>query len=199
MKRGADEYTTFVTHPRYGQRPRVTGLSPEPDAAGNVFIHWHSPSESRIQGTAIVADLARQTPATIPVTHYFDAKRDCRDCGRPFLFFAEEQKYWYEQLGFGLDSDCVRCTACRKTQQGFERTRARYAELSHLASPTIHESLELVQCWLELVEASVFGNRQAPRMRSLLSRLSTRIPERAQGLFRELSMRMQAACNRNDG
>ena len=41
------------------------------------------------------------------MTHYFDAKRVCRKCERPFLFFAEEQKYWYEDLRFPLEADCL--------------------------------------------------------------------------------------------
>ena len=101
------EYRDFVVHPRYGQGPRITGLNPETDHAARVFLHWHSPQWSRIPNTAILADLSRQSTATVPVTHYFEVKRRCRDCGKPLIFFAVEQQYWYEELGFGLDSDCV--------------------------------------------------------------------------------------------
>ena len=105
MKRIPDEYATYIEHPRYGRRPRITGMNPETVYGGDVFIHWHSSKKCRIPNTAILADLSQQTPATVPVTHYYDVKRHCLDCGRSFLFFAEEQKHWYEVLGFGLDSD----------------------------------------------------------------------------------------------
>ena len=104
----------FVMHPIFGDKPYVTGLNPVQDREGETFFHWHSPQENRIPYTAIKADLKKQTASTIPVTHYFDVKRICRECNKPFIFFAKEQQYWYEELGFKLDSNCVRCCQCRK-------------------------------------------------------------------------------------
>jgi len=112
------EYDGYVEHPRFGKRPHHTGLNPETDFGGDIFLHWHSPRECRIPNTAIASDLSRQTEATIPVTHYYDVKRQCRDCGKPFIFFAQEQKHWYEELKFPLEADCVRCSSCRKREQG---------------------------------------------------------------------------------
>jgi Probable zinc-ribbon domain len=193
MPRERNEYDAFVTHPRYGQRPHFTGLNPQPDhLTGSVYIHWHSPPECRIAKTAIAADISKQRTATIPVTHYFDSKRQCRDCGRPFLFFAQEQKHWYEELGFGLDSDCVRCTQCRKKQQGLGHAQVRYEELFHVANRTIEEDLELVRLWLTLVETSVFSSRQAPQMRSLVKRLSSQVPDKAREEVQNLSVRLLA-------
>ncbi|WP_366929827.1 zinc-ribbon domain containing protein [uncultured Thiodictyon sp.] len=105
--RPKEDYSKFVDHPRYGRLPRMTGLNPDTNYT-DVFLHWHSAKECRIPNTAIRADLSRQTPATVQVTHYFDVRRQCRDCDKPFIFFAEEQKYWYEILGFGLDSGLFR-------------------------------------------------------------------------------------------
>ena len=165
-------FREFVTHPRYGQGPRITGLDPENDfATGRVFLHWHSPAGVRIPYTAIPADVSRQMPATVPVTHYFDAKRQCADCGRPFIFFAAEQKHWYEELGFPLESDCVRCVVCRKKQQGHEWHRQRYEELCHVPARTPEENLELAECAVSLIEAGVFGRRQIERVRSTLKKV----------------------------
>ncbi len=146
MTHETDKYAEFVDHPRFGRRPQLTGLNPSPADRG-VHLHWNATTRNeiatqfesvmgkkwpsgglhafsartkRIANTAIVADLSRQTAATMAVTHYFDLECNCRDCGRSFIFFAEEQKYWYEELGFGLDSDCVHCVECRKRQQGGE-------------------------------------------------------------------------------
>jgi len=120
-----DEFADFVEHPRLGKAPRQTGLDRSQDEPG-VILHWRSKPETRVPGTAIEADLERQTPATFPVTHYFDERRICRDCGRRFLFFAAEQKYWYEERGFPLDSDCVRCPPCRKKRQEAIRAHKEY-------------------------------------------------------------------------
>ena len=156
----ARDYREFVTHPRYGQGPRTTGLNPEADYAGDVFLHWHSPRGSRIPNTAIPADVSRQSRATVPVTHYFDVVRQCRDCGKRFIFFAAEQKYWYEELGFGLESDCVRCVVCRKKEQGIGLKRERYEELFHIADRNAEQSLEMADCCLALVAAQVFHKQK---------------------------------------
>lgn len=166
-KRSAD----FVPHPRYGDEPRLTGLNPKEDwVTCGVHLHWHSPSDVRVPNTAIAADTSRQNQPTIAVTHYFDSRRRCVDCQRSFLFFAAEQKYWYEVLGFPLESDCVRCVPCRKKQRGLEAQRQRYEELFALEDRTPDQDIEFVECALALVAAGVFGRRLLERLRSILKR-----------------------------
>ena len=165
------EFREYVKHPRYGKGPLITGLDPQPDyATARIFLHWHSPEGVRIPNTAIAADLSRQQPATIPVTHYFDAKRQCVECRKPFIFFAAEQKHWYEELGFPLESDCVRCILCRKKQQRLVASRQRYEDLFHIQDRTPEQNLEMAECSRSLFEAGVFGERQLERMRGLLKK-----------------------------
>jgi hypothetical protein len=192
------DYREFVTHPRYGQEPRITGLNPEADDAGRVVLHWHSPNDSRIPNTAIPADLSRQSPATVPVTHYFDARRQCRDCGRPFIFFAAEQQYWYEELGFGLDSDCVRCIVCRKKQQGTALKRERYEELFHVANRTAEQDLEMADGCLSLVEAHVFHKQKLQHVRAILKRFPSDSKEGTALKVQTLWERLHA-LERDDG
>lgn len=175
-KRKDKEYEAFVEHPRYGQGPRPTGLNPSMEdwtkpSGPYIKLHWHSGPDCRIPNTAIVANGSKQNFTTMPVSHYFDVKRTCHDCSRPFLFFAEEQKYWYEELGFPLDADCVRCVPCRKQEQGIAQKRQRYEELFHAPSLTEEESLEMAECCMSLIEASVFSPRQHERVRMLLNRV----------------------------
>ena len=93
MKREHSDPEQSVNHPRYGKRPRITGLNP---AGGpDVHFHPHTTKKNRIANTAIRADLARQKYTIAAVTHYLDVERSCRDCQRPFIFFAAEQKHWY--------------------------------------------------------------------------------------------------------
>jgi hypothetical protein len=189
--RPRDDYSKFVDHPRYGHQPHVTGLNPDTNYT-DVFLHWHSAKEYRIPNTAIPADLSRQAKATVQVTHYFDVRRQCRDCGRPFIFFAEEQKYWYEVLGFGLDSDCVRCVPCRKKQQGIAALRERYEDLFHVSHRTVDDTLEMAECCLQLIEASVFHERQVEHVRALLNQARSADDKGTQDRVAQMQERVMA-------
>jgi hypothetical protein len=170
----SNEYDSYVPHPRYGQGPRLTGLNPEPNYEYGeqfVYLHWHS-RDCRVPNTAIVADTSKQHITTMRVTHYFDVKRTCSGCRKPFLFFAEEQKYWYEELGFSLEANCDRCVPCRKKEQGIARQRQRYEELQHVVDPSADELLEMAECCLALIEASLFTVKKLERVRMCLNRLA---------------------------
>ena len=181
------EYENYVEHPRFGRSPRFTGLNPQSDfTTGKPFLHWNA--TERIPNTAVEADVSRQSPATVPVSHYYDVKRQCRDCGRPFIFFAQEQKHWYEELGLPLEADCVRCVPCRKRQQGIAWKRERYEELFHVAERTADENLEMAECCLSLIEEGVFHVRQAQRVRQLLKRIDAQGARTA--VFNDLNRRL---------
>ena len=189
MKLTADKYADFVDHPRYGRRPNITGLNPD---GGDTFLHWHSPKECRIPNTAIAADLRRQVPATVAVTHYYDVTRQCRDCGRSFIFFAEEQKHWYEELGFGLESDCVRCVPCRKRQRGAAGKRERYEELFHVPDRTADENLEMADCCLYLIESHTFTRRRLEHVRMLLNTVAAGADDTSTARYDELLSRVRS-------
>ncbi len=216
-----DEYASFVEHPWFGQGPRFTGLDPS-SSDDDVNLHWNTTAASeivaqyeavtgevwpfidfseycsrttRIDNTAVVADLMRQTPATVPVTHYFDLERLCRDCERPFIFFAEEQKHWYEELGFGLNSDCIRCVECRKQQQNIARQRKLYESLCHVESGTEEQSIQMADACLSLIEVGVFTVRQTQRVRQLLNAISEGTRNRENSRLCELTARIAALAS----
>jgi hypothetical protein len=167
LPRAAD-FAGYADHPRYGRRPRFTGLDVADTPDGRVYCHWHSPRDVRVPGTAVAADPSRQGKATLPVTHYFDAKRVCRRCSQPFLFFAEEQKHWYEELRFPLEADCLDCAACRSDEHRLQAARRRYEALRTQATRTQAETLDLVDCGVTLVEAALFSRKLLARLRGLL-------------------------------
>lgn len=143
-------------------------------------LHWLN--RGRVPGTAIVADVSRQVVTTMGVTHDYDLRRECRDCGRPFLFFAAEQKHWHEELGFTLEADAVRCVPCRRQLQGSDRVRARYEVLIGSAR-SLAEDEELARHCLTLMEAGLFS----PRKGELVRRLAKRTPaKQARRLLRRL-------------
>jgi len=189
------KYESYAKHPRYGQRPRRTGLNPSPHD-GNVRLHPNattvheiqknaaragvklpfleqlvriSPKEpTRIPGTAIKANPEKQNHPTVPVSHYYDIEKVCRNCERHFIFFAEEQKHWYETLRFPLDSDCVRCLDCRKTEQFLSRNRSAYERLVNSKHRDWKDNLKMAKSALTLVENGVFGSKVLQKIRRLL-------------------------------
>ena len=196
LKRPADKYDAYVEHPRYGRQPRHTGLNPDPDAP-EVHLHWNATNSLEIQkrtarilgksseftarleaitprelprlaGTAIQADPARQSRATIPVTHYYDVEKICRNCRRHFIFFAEEQKHWYEELRFPLEADCVRCPECRKKEQFLARNRSTYEKLAATTKRDWRDNAKMAGCALTLVEHGIFRDRVLQRVAALL-------------------------------
>jgi hypothetical protein len=163
------EYTPYVEHPRYGRTPRFTDLQPGAIPSGYRRTIYHD--VGLIEGTAVESDLDCQSFSPVPVLYYFDLNRTCADCARPFLFFAEEQKYWYETLGFDLGADCVRCVECRSKLHGIEKQRRRYEALFHVQSRSIEENLGMAQCCLSLIQAGLFNRRQTERVRMLLNNI----------------------------
>ena len=66
--------------------------------------------------TAVRADTAKQNYTVCPRNWYIDAVYRCRDCGEDFVFSVTEQRYWYEQRRFFIESRPVRCVKCRKKE-----------------------------------------------------------------------------------
>ncbi len=217
------KYDTYVEHPRFGRRPRCTGVNPGPY---DFRVNFHPNATSiheiqkrcvrltgkrlgflkeleaitlqelpRIAGTAVKAEPEKQNQPTIPVTHYFDVERLCRDCKRPFIFFAEEQKYLYETLKFPLNSDCVRCPNCRKTERLLARTRATYERLAGTKRRNWKDDLKMAGSALTLVENGIFGSRVIQTIRRLLK--TTPETERTKDEYLELAMRLKRLGRQN--
>lgn len=178
----------YVKHPRYGNQPRVTGLNVDKQA---IEVHVRAYTEEElaslfkagglhgvdpahvgflIPGTAIVADPSRQHGSSMLNSHYYDIERKCRDCSRPFLFFAEEQRHWYEELGFPVDADCIRCHPCRRACQDLDWIVQRYEKLLQLKEPSPDMQAELADHRISLVHAGRFHVRQLEQVRAFLSR-----------------------------
>lgn len=182
-----DTYADFVEHPRYGRGPRFTAVVLKEPRVGYRLRPYCS--DGLIAGTALEADLQRQTSCPVPLLYYHDLRRTCTDCDRPFIFFAAEQKYWYEEIGFTLDSDCRQCVPCRKTRQEHARRRERYEELLHRSSQTAAENLELAECCLAMIEAGDFSPRKTQRVRQMLNRVRP-------GADAEIQLKVQALRTR---
>jgi len=120
----------LVDHPRYGSHPRMTGLDFS-DGKPGLNLSWKYSGENGkvIPNTGIEADISKQYGATLPIDIYYDILKKCVDCERHFIFFAEEQRYWYEVLRFSNDADCIRCIECRQKRQSDDRLNFEYQRL----------------------------------------------------------------------
>src|SRR5215467_13122347 len=111
--------TNLVKHPRFGTTIRPSGADVDGETVRKSF--WRYSRETIFPETAIPADLRKQNYSMSACKWYVDVLKTCRDCNRPFIFYAVEQRHWYEVLGFKLDANCVRCPECRKTDQTLRR------------------------------------------------------------------------------
>lgn len=159
------QYRKHVTHPRYGYAPRVNGR--EGPTTDSHHTHPKYSDELLIPGTAVRADPLVQRTMN-PLLHYYDLDKVCADCHRRFIFFALEQKHWYEELGFPLDAKCLRCPECRKREQRFARLRKRYDVLLK-KDRSWADSIELADVTLSLVESGAMRLRDFSKLRSFLN------------------------------
>lgn len=72
--------------------------------------------------TAVRADVSKQNYTVCPRHWYIDVTFRCEDCGKTFLFSADEQGVWYERRRFYVDSKPTRCPACRKKERDRKAT-----------------------------------------------------------------------------
>jgi hypothetical protein len=89
---------------------------------GHLF--WQS---VRLDYTAAVrSNPEKQNCSICPRFWYVDAYFRCERCGAEFVFTAEEQRVWYEEYGFWIDSLPKHCPACRKDLRQLKAARQEY-------------------------------------------------------------------------
>jgi len=79
--------------------------------------------------TAQKADVSKQHYTVCPRQWYVDAVFVCRDCGKEFVFSANEQRFWYEDRQFFIESLPKQCIDCRKAERNRLELRKRYDSL----------------------------------------------------------------------
>lgn len=76
--------------------------------------------------SAVRADVSRQNYSVCPRYWYVDATFRCSRCSETFKFTTAEQKRWYEELGFYVDSYAKNCPACRHDERKRKLLRQEY-------------------------------------------------------------------------
>lgn len=137
----------IVAHPRYGAESVPSGFCIPHDQIRS--SHWRHDLETIYPHSAIPADATKQNYSIYPRSFYVDVLKQCRLCGRRFIFFAKEQKHWFEVLQFWIDADCVHCPECRQKNQTIKRRLVKYSALAKQAEKNQKE-------WEALVDVATF-------------------------------------------
>lgn len=172
MPRRRASAADFVPHPRYGTMPVRSGFTIPDSELRRGF--WRLSRDELFPETALPADTSKQNYAVFPRAYYVDVARTCRSCTRRFIFFAREQRYWFETLRFFVDADCVLCPECRRTAHALKRRLRRYADLRAKASLTDEELYRLVDDARYLLEHGTLKNAAA--VGAIKNLASKRIP-----------------------
>lgn len=162
----------LVPHPRYGDQVIPSHENVDADELRASF--WRYGHETIFPESAIRGDVSKQKYATFPRPYYVDVLKTCRTCERAFLFFALEQKYWHEDLGFWIDADCVLCPDCRATDQRIRRHFRRYSDRIGRADLSDRDLQTLLSDAVFLAEAGIIRHEQ--HLRNLLARGRRRLP-----------------------
>jgi len=89
-------------------------------------------STLRLSAEQIAADprlVAMNNSYGVPRLWYTDSAFTCRDCGKPQVWTAKKQKWWYEVAQGSIYSRAVRCAPCREA----ERLRVKVARKASAA------------------------------------------------------------------
>jgi hypothetical protein len=70
-----------------------------------------------------------------PYFVYRDQEKQCQQCHQQFVFSAQEQRFWYEELGFIVWSTPQQCPSCRKA---IRRAKLPHKQLTDLV-PNLNE------------------------------------------------------------
>jgi hypothetical protein len=73
---------------------------------------------------------------------YADQPFFCKDCGRMEIWTAEQQRWWYEEMGGPVETTAVRCRACRI------RERERKAEARRVSEEGKERKRVRMEQWL---------------------------------------------------
>jgi hypothetical protein len=147
----------LVPHPRFGNMPIDAGSRVAEPEIRRSFWRLRS-AQTMYPETAIVADISAQVDALYPRRYYVDLLKTCQACHRPFIFFAREQKYWFETLGFNVAADATRCTTCRRSMHATKAMLDRWAASMKAAHLDDKQLLGAVDDATELAEAGVLVN-----------------------------------------
>lgn len=165
----------LVPHPRARDMARATRRDMPSMRVDEIRARaWPLRGETIVPGTAQLPGAS--APWSLFGRHvYADLLKTCRDCGRPFLFYASEQRFWYETLQLPQGVDCVACPPCRKLARRVKACHARYDEALHAPRLDAKDMKAFVDDALFLLEQGVLRN--LARLGALKNRARRELPD----------------------
>ena len=86
-----------------------------------------------------------------PYLAYFDLNKTCENCSKEFVFSKEEQQFWYEKLGFWVQSKPKHCADCRKVKRQKNKLNKELTDiLSKKESLAIEDMEKLIELYKEI-------------------------------------------------
>lgn len=103
-------------------------------------------------GRAIEGKVAEQTFCdNPPYLAYLDKKKNCETCSKNYIFSKEEQKFWYEELKFWVQSTPKNCQACRKEIRNKKNLNTKLSKLiKHADLKDANQLIEISQLYFEM-------------------------------------------------
>lgn len=128
--------------------------------------------------SAVRADIGKQNRSICPRYWYVDATFSCARCGRDFTFTAGEQRTWYEEYAFWIDSCPRHCLTCRHDLRQMKTARQAYDAGIERALSGVDPDLtrSVVEAIDQLYE---LGEELPPRLTAHRRRLARQIEKRA--------------------
>jgi hypothetical protein len=114
--------------------------------------HFFCGSKFIDYGTAIRADISKQTYTVAPRHWYIDCDFDCAECHREFTWTAREQQAWFEQYGLWVDAQPRICKDCKAAELRLEDLRREYDSLVAAARDqgTVAQKLRIISIITDL-------------------------------------------------
>lgn len=147
----------YVDHPRYGNQPIPSHFDFTNEEIDHA--HWRYRWLRYFAHTALPANIEKQNFSTFPRRIYVDIEERCQICKRSFLFFALEQRYWFETLKFYVDAHAVKCPECRQCENRIKSKAMRYQKLLQTENRSEDETAELKQIALDLYALGYIKNK----------------------------------------
>lgn len=125
--------------------------------------------------TAIRAEVDKQNYTVAPRHWYVDAEFICDTCGDSFVFSASEQKTWYEEYRFYVDSIPRHCETCRRAARHIKSIRREYdARIADVLATDNEDSKKALVKIIDAIEESgaTLERRMQENRKQLLRQLS---------------------------
>ena len=127
-QRTCDDAALLAPHPREREMSRRShGRAADMTATEIQAKVWQLRHGTVMADTAVLANVESQNTGWSPRPVYADVLKRCTACKRPFLFYAAEQRFWFETLRFDTIVDCQKCAPCRKHDRRVKASLERYA------------------------------------------------------------------------